>query len=163
MDQYAAWNIQVDDFVRGLEVLKGETTDAADEALAEALRKALAEAKGTDKFREQTGALKDSLWTDQSFSLNQARGFLKADAKYASFVEYGTRPHPIFPRRRFGRLQFYWENAGRWFIGFPGQGVRHPGTKPTRFLQYAALEGETMLENRLRSRFESAAAKFNKH
>jgi hypothetical protein len=58
------------------------------------------------------------------------------EAPYAAAIEFGARDHPIPPRRR-RKLQFFWENppkgAPRWFNGYAGQPVSHPGNKPMPF------------------------------
>ena len=56
-----------------------------------------------------------------------------ASTFYAYFVHEGTKPHIIVPKptNRSGKLRFYWDKEGG--IVFRGK-VRHPGTKPDRFL-----------------------------
>lgn len=67
-----------------------------------------------------------------------------------TWVQQGTKPHPIFPRRA-NALRFHWERKGMltlvpkggWFFTGPGAGgvfyigkgrVDHPGTKANRFI-----------------------------
>ena len=57
-------------------------------------------------------------------------------ASYASFVEFGTKPHMIF-------------TAGASCLSFVANGVRvftkyvfHPGTRPQPFVKYAVQEAE---------------------
>lgn len=73
-------------------------------------------------------------------ALTRDRAIIRATANYAAFVELGTRPHEIRPRRKkvlafppagTGRL------SGRARRGGPrifAKLVRHPGTKPQPFL-----------------------------
>lgn len=64
-----------------------------------------------------------------------------ASAKYAAFVEEGTRPHEITPNARKA-LRFAASPAGRRLSGAPRVGasvifatrVHHPGTKPYPYL-----------------------------
>ena len=64
-----------------------------------------------------------------------------AGAKYAPFVEYGTRPHEITPRAAKA-LRWAASPGGRRLSGSPRKGaavvfakrVHHPGTKPYPFL-----------------------------
>jgi len=51
------------------------------------------------------------------------------NVKYASYVEFGTRPHMIFPREK---KALYWDGAEH-----PVKHVYHPGTKPQPFLRPA--------------------------
>jgi hypothetical protein len=46
-------------------------------------------------------------------------------------VEFPTRPHPITARNS-PNLVFYWERAGRWFIG---PSVSHPGTSGKHYIE----------------------------
>lgn len=52
------------------------------------------------------------------------------EVNYAEFVEYGTAPHPIYPRFK---KALYWEGAAH-----PVAMVNHPGTPAKPFLQPAA-------------------------
>ena len=68
-------------------------------------------------------------------------------------LEYGSRPHVIGPRKRNGRLYFYWENASpslpvvgqKIFRGFYNQKVRHPGTRPYGFTRIAVAEAAGLM------------------
>ena len=63
-------------------------------------------------------------------------------------LEYGSRPHIIKPKKSRGRLKFEWEGArtdlpvlgSKTFLGFFGQGVKHPGTKPYGFTRITVAE-----------------------
>lgn len=68
-----------------------------------------------------------------------------ARARYAAYVEHGTRPHIIRPRNRKA-LRFAANAGGRRLSGRPRVGasvvfatiVHHPGTKPQPYLIPAA-------------------------
>jgi len=47
-------------------------------------------------------------------------------ASYAPYVEFGTRPHDIFPT---DKKALYWPGAAH-----PVKSVHHPGTKPNDFM-----------------------------
>lgn len=49
--------------------------------------------------------------------------------KVLTFLEYGTRPHMIYPREK---MALYWKGALH-----PVKKVHHPGTKPQPFLRPA--------------------------
>jgi hypothetical protein len=63
----------------------------------------------------------------------EVRGEMRWPKNYASFVDKGTKPHPI-TARRVPLLHFYWEKVGDW-VKF--KQVKHPGTKPVNFTEYA--------------------------
>ena len=69
-----------------------------------------------------------------------AEGEIVADAPYASFVEEGTKPHEIVPRR--GQW-LAWEAAqGDWHFA---RRVNHPGSKPYPFMGLAYLKCERVV------------------
>jgi hypothetical protein len=51
--------------------------------------------------------------------------------KYAGWMEHGTRPHVIRPKRPGGLLVFFWPKAGRTVFL---RSVNHPGTRPYHYL-----------------------------
>ncbi len=53
---------------------------------------------------------------------------------YALSVEFGSKPHRIYPKRPGGMLNFYWEKIGQ-DVTLPF--VRHPGTPEQPFLRPA--------------------------
>lgn len=67
-------------------------------------------------------------------------GEIKAGAKYASFVENGTRSHIIVPVRKFW-LRWVEVGGGVRFA----KRVRHPGTKPYGFMAQAYLKCERVM------------------
>lgn len=54
--------------------------------------------------------------------------------RYAIFVHEGTAPHDIFPRLK---RALFWEGATH-----PVKHVRHPGTKPNKFMERIAKRSE---------------------
>ena len=73
-------------------------------------------------------------------------------------LEYGSRPHIIRPRNPSGRLRFEWEKARtdlpiegtNTFLGFVGQSVKHPGTRPYGFTRIAVAEAQLKMLELLR-------------
>jgi hypothetical protein len=63
-------------------------------------------------------------------------------------LEYGSRPHIIAPKKSRGRLKFPWEGSNpalpvfntKIFLGFFGQRVKHPGTRPYGFTRIAVAQ-----------------------
>lgn len=97
-----------------------------------------AEARTHHRFRNRTGRLEGSiLGRLVGSSDNEQRGEMVATAKYASFVEEGTRPHKI-PAKNGGMLVFEWQ--GRTMRV---RSVNHPGQKtPLPFMSMAYLKCE---------------------
>lgn len=74
--------------------------------------------------------------------------------KYAGYVEYGTRPHIIRPRRR---------RALRFRVGGAvvfARRVNHPGTKPYKYAWKATHSAHRVLGEHLVTGMRQAAAKF---
>lgn len=67
------------------------------------------------------------------------RYVIEFDEEYASYVDEGTRPHEIRPRRPGGLLVFYWPKVGK-VVFLPK--VNHPGYKGSQFLTRATRPGE---------------------
>lgn len=61
-------------------------------------------------------------------------GEMRWNRRYASFIDQGTRPHPI-DARRAPALFFYWERIGTFFVG---PHVDHPGNPAFKFTEPAA-------------------------
>lgn len=55
-------------------------------------------------------------------------------APYARFVHDGTKPHAIFPRNK---KALRWSSGGVFHFA---KGVRHPGTKPDKWMDRAAQQ-----------------------
>ncbi len=100
-------------------------------------------ARMSTAFKDHSAVLRNSIdvdGPDGSFAGGDLSMTLAAGAPYASFVEDGTRAHEIRPKFR---------KALRW----PGEGgfmfakvVKHPGTKPSRFLATALEKMSVRLE-----------------
>ena len=60
-------------------------------------------------------------------SLTDDEAHIKTPAEYAAYVNYGTRPHFIYPTNK---KMLYWEGADH-----PVPYVVHPGTTPTLFIE----------------------------
>lgn len=64
----------------------------------------------------------------QTFKAELTTGMLRwfPTASYAPFVEFGTKPHMIYPK---DKMALYWPGAAH-----PVKSVNHPGTKPNDFM-----------------------------
>lgn len=66
-------------------------------------------------------------------------GFLiRVNAEYGVYVDQGTRPHTIYPRRK--KILAWRTESGRWAYA---KKVNHPGTKATHFFTNAVKDAET--------------------
>ena len=70
-------------------------------------------------------------------SIDDEEAIIKTPAAYAADVNYGTRPHFIYPTNK---KMLYWEGADH-----PVPYVVHPGTTPTLFVENSIAEVETRL------------------
>jgi hypothetical protein len=74
----------------------------------------------------KTGNLRRTIHLDK---VTRRSALTVASAGYSAFVELGTRPHIIEPRKRGGVLR--WKDGTQ--VRFAKR-VRHPGTKPQPFM-----------------------------
>jgi hypothetical protein len=81
---------------------------------------------------KRTGHLAASI-SYTKFSSTKGLSFTTGSkARHALWMEQGTLPHVIEPRKRDGMLVFHWPKVGRTVFL---RHVLHPGTKPYRYLQ----------------------------
>ena len=85
-------------------------------------------------FTPRTGHLQQSIRVDLS-NVNEGKAEIVADASYAPFVEFGTKPHVIKPKRR---QTLRWATEEGYIFA---KLVRHPGSKPYPFFRKAIEEG----------------------
>lgn len=85
-------------------------------------------AVSTRTFKDRTGKLRGSIKAKLGSGYTS---FVEATAKYAGFVEYGTKPHTIAARNG-GFLAF--QVAGSTVFR---RSVKHPGTRATNFMRDA--------------------------
>jgi hypothetical protein len=94
-------------------------------------------AKLSRLYKSHTYGLRSSI---HSSILNPTHARVSANARYAGYVEEGTRSHFIFPRRKKA-LRFMQNGAIRF-----ARWVFHPGTKARPFMQEAATKAEPLFE-----------------
>jgi hypothetical protein len=74
--------------------------------------------------------------TSRDISGGNVAGFeMLSPHPLSRFIQQGTRPHTIVPRRA-RMLRFYWPRVGRVVFA---RRVNHPGTKPNQFYQRALI------------------------
>ena len=71
-------------------------------------------------------------------SIDEDEAHIKTPADYALYVNYGTRPHFIYPTNK---KMLYWEGAEH-----PVPYVVHPGTSPTLFIENSIDDVEGRLD-----------------
>lgn len=139
------------DLVRELAHRADELAPAVRRALVRTTAAAQRFAALTQAFRNQTGRLRQSIGRGERSRFDH---FIRAggpSARYALFVEEGTRPH-VIRARRAKALRFYQGGELRF-----ARSVNHPGTKPAHFMKDARDRAEPefgiFLENALRPLF----------
>jgi HK97 gp10 family phage protein len=124
---------------------------AANQGLKDAVEAAAKSARDTSLFNDVTGALRKSI-TER---VGDLEGDVSANTKYARYVECGTDPHEITPRRKQA-LRFV--QNGR--VVFASR-VMHPGTKARPFMGTAADVGQQVLDYGVDYYVGEAVASFN--
>ena len=71
-------------------------------------------------------------------SISDTEAHIKTPAEYAVHVNYGTRPHFIYPTNK---KMLYWKGAAH-----PVPFVVHPGTAPTLFVENSISDVEGRLD-----------------
>lgn len=71
-------------------------------------------------------------------SIDDTEAHIKTPAEYAACVNYGTRPHFIYPTNK---KMLYWEGADH-----PVPYVVHPGTSPTLFVENSIEETQVRMD-----------------
>ena len=71
-------------------------------------------------------------------SIDDSEANIRTPAEYAMYVNYGTRPHFIYPTNK---KMLYWEGAEH-----PVPYVVHPGTTPTLFIENSIDDVEGRLD-----------------
>jgi len=84
-------------------------------------------------FTPRTGHLQQSIRADLS-KVHEGKAEIVANASYAPFVEFGTKPHLIKPERR--QTLRWATDSGYAFAKL----VKHPGSKPYPFFRKAIEE-----------------------
>jgi hypothetical protein len=127
--------------------------------VGQASQEAVRAAKSGGRFKNQTGHLRGTISRiSQRVIGRTVWGGFEAQAKYASFVEFGTKPHDILPlnycvkrgrpiSRITGKRVSVPHGVGRghalrFYIGgraIFARRVRHPGTRPDPFMQPATI------------------------
>lgn len=108
-------------------------------------------------YKNQTGTLTEATqYKVVRVSGRITRVKLYNRTKYAAAIDKGSKAHDI-PARKAPYLVFYWHKMSRWVRT---KSVRHPGTKPYRFLSNANLYAFQDLKTNLERKLSELARKF---
>lgn len=125
-------------FAKGVESALKRTTQAAETY-----------AKLSRLYKSHTYGLRSSI---KGQMLGPHRSQVGAHAKYAPFVEYGTKPHEIRPKR-ISKVSSRGVRGSPQWLRFEQNGtivftklVKHPGTKPRPFMQEARDRAEPLFD-----------------
>lgn len=117
--------------------------------VVESLRRTSAQTAGWARvntlFRSRTGRLRAGI-SSRLTSRTSAR--VTSSAKHSHYVEDGTRPHVIRPRRKKA-LRFVQNGVVRF-----AKQVNHPGTKPRPFMKQARDRAEPLFDRLCREAVE---------
>lgn len=126
-----SFRVESDAALNDLARVQADMLASVRQVLGQLAALAAAHARSTTTFKDRTGNLRNSITRGEKSTWAL---FVKAGgqgARYAIFIEAGSRPHEIKARRaRFLRF----EQDGQ--IVFRKR-VFHPGTKPARFMESA--------------------------
>jgi hypothetical protein len=144
--------LSLDAIHRAHEKLLSKTAAAVVLELADAGKFAVDYVKAHPTFTPRTGHLQAK--TDWVPYRGKAIK-IQNRAKYATFVEAGTRPHVIRPRMGTNALRF----MVRGKVVFAKR-VNHPGTRPRKFLYRATVAAGRILNQGLANRLDRIAREF---
>ena len=100
-------------------------------------------------FTPRTGHLQQSIEADITRT-DRGKAEIVASASYAPFVEFGTRPHLIKPKRR---KSLRWATEEGYVFA---RIVHHPGSRPHPFFKKAVEEGLEEAKKQFTKAFLSA-------
>jgi hypothetical protein len=133
-----------------------ENERAVEKALGMGGLAALQRVNSNPPFKPQTGKLQKATKAKVA-RLGSGRVLRLTNSKhYASFVESGTKPHPIRSKRPGGMLRFRGSGGGFVFA----RKVKHPGTRPYKFLARGLLAARNEFTDEMDRSMSAIAARF---
>ena len=145
-----SFRVHSDEALKDLARVQVDVLASVRQVLGQLAALAALHARQTTTFKDRTGNLRNSIQRGQRATWAH---FVKAGgpgARYALFIEAGSKPHEIKARRaKFLRF----EQNGQ--IVFRKR-VFHPGTKPARFMQSARNAAEALATQTIESALNSA-------
>lgn len=91
-----------------------------------------------ERFKNQTGNLRRSI-NRRVFS--GLKGIVSTDEKYGEYVEFGTRPHTIYPKNK---KMLAFKVGGKMVFA---RKVNHKGSRPYPFMQPAFESGKKYVQD----------------
>jgi hypothetical protein len=147
--------VNFDEVVRAHRHFLAQNERAIEQSLTIAGRHGVDHVQKYPKFQRRTGKLQDK--TQASRVIRTSGGKLirlMNPLRYAAAIDTGSKPHDIKPRRR-KFLRF----TVRGKLVFARK-VRHPGTKPYKFLWRATHSAHRVMGDYLRREMTSIAKRF---
>jgi hypothetical protein len=140
-----SFQVKADDALRDLARVQADMLASVRQVLGQLAALAVLHARGTTTFKDRTGNLRNSIKRGQK---SPWALFVKAGgtgARYALFIEAGSKPHEIKARR--ARFLKFEQNGQTVFR----KRVFHPGTRPARFMQSARNASEAFASQYIES------------
>lgn len=145
------WTDNLDEIAREFAEADRAISDGVRDGVRDAVTEGAAEARATHKYKDRSGALTGAISGRVLMSTTGAAfGEMRASKEYASYVEGGTEPHIIEPRR--AKMLRFVINGRTVFASK----VNHPGTKPFPFMGQAYLKAQRVLQSRIEVGIERA-------
>lgn len=143
--------------LRKLERMGPAARDAASKVVTRGVFQISADAKRFATDSSDTGRLRDSIAPDVKRTNRGTVGRVEAHAKYASAVEFGTRPHfpPVDALRDWARRRLGDENLA--FV--VARAISERGTKAQPFMRPAFNRNRKKIEGEFRREIKRAVTK----
>lgn len=135
-----AVSMNVSEFTAAAELGQRNFPGEVMKALERTAQLATTYAKTSTLYKSHTYGLRSSITWGAQMGTSSAHAVMRASAPYASFVEFGTKPHTIEARR--GTHMRFVQNGAIRFARI----VHHPGTKPRPFMAQAQERATPLLE-----------------
>lgn len=145
-----AVSFQAEDAAKSLERAQRTLNEEIMHALARTAELASSYAKTSALYKSHTYGLRSSVQWGAQLGASSAHAVMRASAPYAAFVENGTRPHTIEPKRK-STLRFVQNGAVRF-----SRIVHHPGTRARPFMAQAQDRATPLLERLMGEAFVRA-------
>jgi hypothetical protein len=147
--------VNLDEVIRGHRHFLARNERAIDQALTTAGRHGVDHVQKNPKFQRRTGKLQDKTTASRIIRTSGGKLIrLMNPLPYAAAIDTGSKAHNIKPRRR-KFLRF----TVRGKLVF-ARSVRHPGTKPYKFLWRATHSAHRVMGEDLRRQMTDIAKRF---
>lgn len=132
------FRFEASDCLRNLKSIERRVLDVARAGIFTVVRVAYRSIQESTLFKDRTGELRGTVDILDTGAYSKR---LIVPASYAKYVNGGTKPHPITPKKEGGFLRFV--VGGRVVYA---KKVDHKGTSPRPFLEHAADAGSQTMK-----------------